>query len=62
MDDEPELDEDDIDALCVIEQVEEGSQQRYLLRGLSLIELNQSQIIDFVRIIGKKVPFCRGYS
>lgn len=57
MDEESELDADDIDSLCLLEEVEEPSQRRRLLRGLTIIELNEAQIISFLRVIGKKVEF-----
>uniref|UniRef100_A0A914ZEL3 Uncharacterized protein n=1 Tax=Parascaris univalens TaxID=6257 RepID=A0A914ZEL3_PARUN len=55
MDEESELDGDDIDSLCLLEEVEEPSQRRRLLRGLTIIELNEAQIISFLRVIGKKL-------
>ncbi|KHN88003.1 hypothetical protein Tcan_06810 [Toxocara canis] len=55
MDEEPDLDEEDIDSVCLLEEVEEPSQRRRLLRGLTIIEFNESQIVDFLRIAGKKV-------
>uniref|UniRef100_A0A0M3ILA0 Nexin_C domain-containing protein n=1 Tax=Ascaris lumbricoides TaxID=6252 RepID=A0A0M3ILA0_ASCLU len=55
MDEESELDADDIDSLCLLEEVEEPSQRRRLLRGLTIIELNEAQIISFLRVIGKKL-------